>query len=91
MVLKNLKFGKTHTVTGQVTAPGAIASGLGWYVVREGQQHVLHYLTGENPEREDQIVLTEAELEALVAAGGDGDAVVTRIANERYNARHGLV
>ena len=90
MALKNLKFGKTHTVTGKVAVPGAIASGLGWYVVREGQQHVLHYLTGENPEREEQVVLTEAEAARIVNSDEDGREVVTGILNDRYNARHGL-
>lgn len=91
MTLKHLRRGKTFVSTGKVDVPGASTSGLGWYVVQRGSDRVLYYLTGENPEREDQISLTSEEFARLeTAEEDDAQKIVTSIVNDRYNTRHGL-
>ena len=47
--------------------PGEVARGPDWYVTREGARHELHYLTGELPERDEWVEITEAEVGALRA------------------------
>ena len=47
--------------------PGEVARGPDWYVTREASRHELHYLTGELPERDDWVEITEAEVAELKA------------------------
>lgn len=48
-----------------VKKPGEVARGADWYVVEDGPDHVLHFLTGELPERADSVRIDPAETWAL--------------------------
>ena len=89
MPLNNIKLGKKVTLFGKVNVTGTLADGLGWYVKKEMEGIVLHYLSGSHGGGEEKIVISNSEFE-LLSSSDEPNAVIEKIHNDRYNKRHGL-